>query len=126
MANLNGINLADKLVPFTDDDNYPLMEDKYIQGGYQTVNSITERNNIPVERRKIGMFVFVNGVGGFRLTGGLANTNWIPEATATGGSENVMMRFDVVDGHLMLYTNSTSEASRFSIDENGHLIYAFV
>jgi hypothetical protein len=43
---------------------------------------------------------------------------------AGGGSP--MLQFRVEDGHLMLYTNSTSEASRFSINEYGDLIYSFV
>ncbi|HHA18291.1 MAG TPA: hypothetical protein ENK70_01120 [Methylophaga sp.] len=60
MAKIQGtIPLSGKLAPTDDQDNFAITEDTYNQGGHRTVGTIAERNNIPTERKKEGMLVFV-------------------------------------------------------------------
>lgn len=56
---LKGTNVASAIVPFTTEDTYPTHKAKYGQGGYRTVDNITERDEIPSERLEEGMLVYV-------------------------------------------------------------------
>lgn len=56
---IRGTNIADPIVPFTSDDNYPTHLAKFGKGGFRTVETIEERNSIPLERREPGMLVYV-------------------------------------------------------------------
>ena len=61
MAELKGTNVASKIVPYTDSDEYATHDEKYGVGGYRTVDSVSEMNAIPAARRKEGMLVNVKG-----------------------------------------------------------------
>lgn len=58
MANLSGTNLVAPVVPFTTDDKYPTHYAKYGHGGWRTVNTLNDRNNIPSQLREEGMAVY--------------------------------------------------------------------
>lgn len=61
MAEIEGTNVASKIVPYTDSDEYATHDEKYGVGGYRTVDSVSEMNAIPAARRKEGMLVNVKG-----------------------------------------------------------------
>ena len=61
MAEIKGTNVASKIVPYTDSDEYATHDEKYGVGGYRTVDSVSEMNAIPAARRKEGMLVYVKG-----------------------------------------------------------------
>jgi hypothetical protein len=58
--------------------SFPVVEDVNILGGWHIVATLTDRDLIPSLRRKEGMPVYVvaNGLV-YKLTGGIANTNWV-------------------------------------------------
>lgn len=59
VKNIPGTNLVSCIVPCTEKDNYPTHDSIYGKGGWREVRTIEERNAIPVERRKLGMAVYV-------------------------------------------------------------------
>ena len=59
MANLKGINVAGTIVPYTEKDNYPTHYAKYGHGGYRTVKSINDLNNIRTTYLEEGMLAYV-------------------------------------------------------------------
>ena len=61
MAEIKGTNVASKIVPYTDSDEYATHDEKYGVGGYRTVDSVSDMNAIPAARRKEGMLVYVKG-----------------------------------------------------------------
>lgn len=61
MADINGTNVASKIVPYTTADEYATHDEQYGVGGYRTVDSVSEMNAIPAARRKEGMLVNVKG-----------------------------------------------------------------
>lgn len=67
MAEINGTNVASKIVPYTDSDEYATHDEKYGVGGYRTVDSVSEMNAIPAARRKEGMLVYVKNDKYYRL-----------------------------------------------------------
>ena len=58
MANISGTNLVAPVVPFTTDDKYPTHYAKYGHGGWRTVNTLNDLNNIPSQLREEGMAVY--------------------------------------------------------------------
>lgn len=47
MADLKGTVAASQIVPGSSDDKYATHHEQYGAGGYRTVASVSERNNIP-------------------------------------------------------------------------------
>lgn len=90
MADLKGTVVASQVVPGSSDDKYATHHEQYGAGGYRTVASVSERNNIPQERRVIGMLVNVTGDQIYKLknnpnTATTQNTDW--EVLETGGGQ---------------------------------------
>ena len=56
----------------------PVVDSRYIKGGFLTVNDISERNEIPSTYRRPGMIVALNNASGsmYQLVGGILNSNW--------------------------------------------------
>jgi hypothetical protein len=57
-----GVQHTGRLVPRDTSGNtanYAMLEDYYLQGGYRVCTTLSERNNITYDRRKIGMMVHV-------------------------------------------------------------------
>lgn len=71
MEKLKGFNVSGTLVPFTSDDTYATHDEEYGRGGYRTVNTISEMNAIPADRRKEGMLVNVVGGDKYELKNGI-------------------------------------------------------
>lgn len=58
---INGtVQMAGPIAPTNEADVYPTQLPKYGKGGFRTVASISERDNIPSPRREIGMVVYVS------------------------------------------------------------------
>lgn len=57
--NIEGINIPSTIAPFTTDDKYATHDEQYGKGGYRSVDTISEMNDIPSQRRKEGMLVRV-------------------------------------------------------------------
>ena len=89
MADIKGTNVASKIVPYTTSDNYATHDEEYGRGGYRTVNTVTEMNAIPADRRKEGMLVYVKNDKYYRLN----SSNTFEDAGiingASSGSNNI-------------------------------------
>lgn len=59
MTQLKGHNVGGPVVPYTSADVYATHKALYGKGGYRTVATLTERNNIPLDRREMYMLVAV-------------------------------------------------------------------
>lgn len=59
MEEVKGTNIPAAVVPFTSEDKYPTHSEEYGRGGYRSVDTKSQMNAIPVERRKEGMLVNV-------------------------------------------------------------------
>lgn len=56
---------------------FPLIDSNDVRGGFYQADSITERNSIPTERRKEGMFCWVSTLKiVYQLVDGIENSNW--------------------------------------------------
>ena len=87
MAALKGTILASKIVPTDSLDTYATHDDTYGRGGHRSVDTIVERDEISLERRKEGMTVYVKSTKvKYVLEGGLTNEFWTPETSGSGGS----------------------------------------
>jgi len=65
---------------------FPIVEDAEFLGGFRTVADHTERDAVPSERRKLGMWVYTRSDGKvWTLVGGLLNANWTEVAFGGGG-----------------------------------------
>lgn len=88
MAEIKGTNVASKIVPYTDSDEYATHDEEYGRGGYRTVDSVSEMNAIPAARRKEGMLVYVKNDRYYRLN----SSNTFVDAGlggSSGGSSNI-------------------------------------
>lgn len=86
--------------------NFPVTEDVYIKGGWQSVADNTARDAIPVERRKEGMAVYVRSSDLiYTLAANL--TTWTPLETGGGGGGTTDVVDDTADG-LAPQTNGTA------------------
>lgn len=59
MADLQGTIVAAGIVPTSSEDTYPTHDSKYGAGGWREVATVSERNNIPRDRMREGMVVYV-------------------------------------------------------------------
>lgn len=59
MSKLKGINVLGPIVPNDSLDTFPTHMDKYGKGGYRAVQTMFDRDNIPIDRLEIGMLVYV-------------------------------------------------------------------
>lgn len=83
MANLKGTNVAALIVPFTDQDTYATHDAKYGKGGFRSVQTVTERDAIPNERKDIGMIVHISSTNINYIWTGTTWSEWIPKGTIT-------------------------------------------
>jgi len=87
-----GVKITGSMVPSNPHDTYALLEDNYLLGSYRVVATVSDRDNIPVDRRKWGMLVGVNSENKiYQLVDSgnndlSDNTNWVELSLAAGGS----------------------------------------
>lgn len=60
MSNNKGTLVTATVKSFSDQDTFPVVDSKDVKGGYQTVQTLVERNAIPLEKRSVGFLVKVN------------------------------------------------------------------
>ena len=84
MAKLKGTILASPVVPSDSLDTYATHTAEYGKGGHRTVDNISDLNLISPARREEGMTVYVVAEEVvYRLKGGILDTNWDIEETAS-------------------------------------------
>lgn len=98
MAEIKGTNVASKIVPYTDSDEYATHDEKYGVGGYRTVDSVSEMNAIPAARRKEGMLVYVKNDRYYRLNS--SNTFEDAGIGSSGGGDIYMVNTDNLNFEL--------------------------
>lgn len=73
-----GVTVTGYVSPSDTTDLYATHKEEFGQGGYRAVTNVTERNLIGMDRRKLGMVVYVIGEDKeYKLLGGLENANWV-------------------------------------------------
>lgn len=78
-TNLRGTNIISMIVPTNHADTYATHDSFYGKGGWREVNTLAERNEIPEERRRIGMVVYVRETfKAYLLKNSLSNAGWVP------------------------------------------------
>ena len=90
---------------------FPLIDSNDVKGGFYQADSITERNSIPTERRKEGMFCWVSTLKiVYQLVGGIENSNW---TEFKSGSSSI-------DGyaHIWIGKEPPSDLSMLWLDTN--------
>ena len=87
MSNIQGINVAAPVVPYTTTDIFPTHFASYGKGGWRTVNTLVDRDSIPFDRLELSMIVVVlSATFGqkkkYELTGLVGDINvWTPTWT---------------------------------------------
>ena len=99
MADIKGTNVASKIVPYTDSDEYATHDEKYGVGGYRTVDSVSEMNAIPAARRKEGMLVYVKNDKYYRLNS--SNTFVDAGIGSSGGGDIYIVNTDNLNFELI-------------------------
>ena len=78
-TNLQGTNIISMIVPTNHADTYATHDSFYGKGGWREVDTLDARNNIPEERRRIGMVVYVRETfKAYLLKNSLSNAGWVP------------------------------------------------
>lgn len=86
MGKIKGVNIPSTIVPFTTDDTYATHIDIFGKGGFRSVRTISERNEIPEPRRSVGMLVYVISED---ITYKLNDNNEWDEYIGKGGSSSI-------------------------------------
>ncbi len=104
-------------------DTYPVTSDTLQRGGMMVFSSITNRDALPQELRKVGMLAAVDTVV-YQLKGGTANVNWslfkpggtvvTPNTIFTGGTMNINTTIDR-NGKDLEYVNNVGAASDYEL-----------
>ena len=86
MSNIAGTNVAAMLAPFTTEDRFPTHSSLYGKGGAKEVSTLTDRDNIPIERLTEGCTCYVVAEQkNYRWLGG----EWVevvaPSSSPSGG-----------------------------------------
>lgn len=92
MAAIPGTVINSSIVPNDTNATYATHQAQYGKGGWRTVQTLTDLNAIPNNRRENGMVVWVAATSAtFQLVGGITNSNWQPLniGVISGGSSNV-------------------------------------
>lgn len=69
--------IFDLLTPLDTRDSYSITDPLYQRGGWREVDDLNERDAVPLERRREGMFVYVLQTNKlYHLYGGVQNEHW--------------------------------------------------
>jgi hypothetical protein len=141
MAIIPGTRVIQPIVPNDSNDVYPTHTDRYGHGGYRSVNDRIERDNIPIERQKLGMAVYVNSDQMLYIlltvSETLDDSCWMVFSSGGGGECVVvsptqptnpregMLWLNSTNGKIYVYSQSQWEVFVYSsqmVDDNGELI----
>lgn len=122
MSELKGTNIAAAIKPFTTLDKYATHDEEYGRGGYRSVNSISEMNAIPSDRRKEGMLVKITSSNSYYT---LKNGIFQLENFGSGGgsSSSNLELINLIDISENPVTNVTPSSSL--VDEFYNISRAF-
>ena len=71
------LRISAPISPYSTTDTYPTHYSIFGKGGFKSVQSISERNSIPENRREEGMLCYVsNNKKIYGLRGGISNDDW--------------------------------------------------
>ena len=122
MAEIKGTNVASKIVPYTDSDEYATHDEKYGVGGYRTVDSVSEMNAIPAARRKEGMLVYVKNDRYYRLN---SSNTFVDAGIINSGSDVQIYQVNIAKLNFNTILDG-SEATNDQINEAGACIAAWL
>lgn len=127
MADLKGTNVYSPIVPGTDSDTYPTHYAKYGKGGYVSVNTIEERNAIPIDRKEDGMLCLVkqdpdkiylytwDGSVWSKPPFSSISQSGDGKVTIVGSPEDLAKRPELQEGGQIVYIDSTDELLFWSV-----------
>ena len=122
MAEIKGTNVASKIVPYTDSDEYATHDEKYGVGGYRTVDSVSEMNAIPAARRKEGMLVYVKDDKYYRLN---SSNTFVDAGIINSGSDVQIYQVNIAKLNFNTILDG-SEATNDQINEAGECVTAWL
>ena len=122
MAEIKGTNVASKIVPYTDSDEYATHDEKYGVGGYRTVDSVSEMNAIPAARRKEGMLVYVKNDRYYRLN---SSNTFVDAGIINSGSDVQIYQVNIAKLNFNTILDG-SEATNDQINEAGECVTAWL
>lgn len=94
------VPVTGRIAPISDAAVYPVTDPQWGLGGLRSVGTTAQRDQITVERRQIGMMVYVESDDNYySLIGGTSNANWVefsigvgtPGATGVTGPQIVII-----------------------------------
>jgi hypothetical protein len=111
----------------TSADTFPVIYSNEALGGTHSYSTIYDRNNIPLERRKEGMFVNVTG-STYILSGGLDNSNWVylPLNINSFGTGTTLFVKNEATGQNYIKTLSTKSPVLSITESNGVIFVDFL
>lgn len=122
MSELKGTNIAAAIKPFTTLDKYATHDEEYGRGGYRSVNSISEMNAIPSDRRKEGMLVkIISSNSYYTLKNGIFQLEIF--GSGSGSSSSNIEFINLIDISENPVTNVTPSSSL--VDEFYNISRAF-
>lgn len=111
MAIMAGTRIVQPVVPNDSEDTYPTHLEYYGKGGYKSVSDLTERDNISVDRQKLGMAVYVVSDNNIYIlnsySSDLTDDNWdLLRASGSGVIVSDLIPESPIEG--MLWLNTTT------------------
>lgn len=127
MENNKGHIIQSTIRPATSADTFPVIYSNEVLGGTHSYSTIYDRNNIPFERRKEGMFVNVTG-STYILSGGIDNSNWIylPLNINSFGTGTTIFSKNEATGQNYIKTLSTKSPVLSITESNGVIFVDFL
>jgi hypothetical protein len=112
----------------SESDIFPTHIDEWGKGGYRSVDTIVDRNNITESRREDGMLVYVRDDDiTYQLKGGITNAHW--EIYSAGGDLTLERRYVTINKQAIPFTQDDNiieldethfnSNSSFDVEMNG-------
>lgn len=111
-----GTNISDPIVPGTTADNYPTHYAKYGKGGFVSVQTLDERNNISEERKEEGMLCFVIQDPDKIFLYQWLNGEWVKPTFSSGGSGGG-------DGKVTIVQTPEELNQKPELQQEGQIVY---
>jgi hypothetical protein len=123
MAAIPGTVVIDRIVPTDTADTFPTHEAQYGKGGFRSVKTIDERDEIPTPRREIGMQVLVIGDEEqhitYELKGGITNGHWVVKGAGPGDGSAEVARVQFIATNWTPYSTYHELSVPVSVHQRG-------
>ena len=111
--------IFDLLTPLDVRDSYSITDPLYQRGGWREVDNLVDRDNVPLERRREGMFVYVLQTGKlYVLQGGVQNEHW----TTYDTSQNLPSAISFQQLSLSPHLSVTSSGTLNNVSHEGYSV----